>query len=251
MEKLRDVEHWPPSMTFELEGTKLISLPCVSFRHARVCCSFASSASSTGRTVKVTSPSSPTTTSLANCASSLAQYFKPTHTLAALVELQGPTTTRMCFDDRDTYTTRTYVTNGTRYSEEYTHPQHSRSWRRKHGLGGSYYPSRYYSRPPSGRYISSALAHQNRYSNYGTYPQRHSYPPHGYSRYNSYPRAVAPGAYAGYSSGYGRYHADNRVAMPRHAAVVSPRSFLLSPIVLPSYLLFPPPPSSLARMRYR
>jgi hypothetical protein len=132
----------------------------------------------------------------------------------------------MCFDDRETYTTRTYIANGARYSEEYTQPRPSRSWRRRYGLGGSYYPSRYYSRPPSGRYPSSALTQHNHYSSYDTYPQRHSYP-----------RAVVSGAYTRYTSGHGRYYPDNRVAMPRHAAVVSLRSFLLSPIVLPSRLL--------------
>jgi hypothetical protein len=132
----------------------------------------------------------------------------------------------MCFDDRDTYTTRAYVADGARYSEEYTLPRNGRSWRRKHGLGGSYYPSRYYSRPPSGRYMSNALTYQNRYSGYETYPARHSYPPQGYSQYNNYPRAAVPGAYAGCSSGYGRYYPDNYVAMPRHAAMVSLRSFL-------------------------
>jgi hypothetical protein len=205
-----------------------------------------------GRTVKVTSSSSPTTALLANWTSSLGQFCKSSSpTLASLVGLQGLTTTKMCFDDRDTYTTRTYVANGARYSEESTHPRHSRSWRRRHGLGGSYYPSRYYSRPPSGQYLSGALTHQNHYSSYGIYPQRHSYPPHGYSRYNSYPQAVIPGAYTGYSSGYGRYYPDNRMAMPRHAAVVSLRSFLLSLIALPSCLFFTPPLSLLARMRYR
>lgn len=112
----------------------------------------------------------------------------------------------MCFDDRDTYTSRTYVRNGARFEEEYTRPRHGISWRRKHGFGGSYYPSRYYARRPTGRFITNA-----------------SMQPYGYSGYSSYPRAVMGGGYAGYSSGYNRYFADNRVAMPRHAAMVSAR----------------------------
>lgn len=140
----------------------------------------------------------------------------------------------MCFDDRDTYTTRTYVANGARYSEEYTRPRNGMSWRRRNGLGGSYYPSRYYSRPPRRRYMGNALARQNRYQGYGDYPQRHSY---------GYPQGFASGGYAGYSSGYGRYHPDNRVAMPRHAAVVSLRSLLFPLITLPSLFPSHTPPS--------
>jgi hypothetical protein len=143
----------------------------------------------------------------------------------------------MCLDGRDTYTTRAYVSNGARYSEEYIRPRHNRSWRRKNGLGGSYYPSRYYIRPPTGRYMSSVLT-QNRYSSYGARPHRHSYPPRGYAQYDGYPQAVVPGRYVGYSSGYGRYYPDDRVAMPRHAAVVSLRTFLFSPIVYPRTFSF-------------
>lgn len=155
------------------------------------------------------------------------------------------TATKMCFDDRDTYRTRTYVANGaSRVSEEYTVPRCGMSWRRRHGFGGSYYPSRYYSRPPHGRYMSNALVHSNRYSGNSGYPHRHSYPPYGagypgYPGYNGYPRGVVPGGYMGYSSGYGRYNPGASVAMPRHAAVVSLRSFLPSPIPLPSCLPLP------------
>jgi hypothetical protein len=184
--------------------------------------------------------------------SSLSSILSSVSCFVLLLRTRTLTTSRMCLDDRDTYTTRTYVSNGARYSEEYTRPRHNRSWRRRNGLGGSYYPSRYYARPPTGRYMSSALV-QNRHSSYGARPHRHSYPMHGYSQYNGYPQAMVSGAYAGYSSGYGRYYPDNRVAMPRHAALVSPRSFLFSPTALPSCLLFctPPSPLSLVRVRYR
>ncbi|OAL04484.1 hypothetical protein IQ06DRAFT_98085 [Phaeosphaeriaceae sp. SRC1lsM3a] len=110
----------------------------------------------------------------------------------------------MCFDDRDTYKIRTYVRNGARFEEEYTRPRHGMSWRRKYGFGGSYYPSRYYSRRPTGHFITNVLV-----------------PPYGHPGYRSYPPRIMGGGHAGYSSGYGRYFADNRVAMPRHAAVRS------------------------------
>jgi hypothetical protein len=139
----------------------------------------------------------------------------------------------MCFDDGDTYTTRTYVADGARYSEEYLRPRYGMSWRRRNGLGGRYYPSRYYSRRPSGRYMmSNALATRDRYLNYDGYPA-YRYPQH-----NSFPRGVVPGGYTGYSSGYGRYCPDNRVAMPHYTALVSLCSFLLLPTVLLSHLPF-------------
>jgi hypothetical protein len=115
----------------------------------------------------------------------------------------------MCFDDGENYTTRVRVSDGVRHTEEYTRPRHGMSWRRRNGLGGSYYPSKYYISPPRG-HMSSALRHQ--------YRQPHRY---GYSQYNNYPSSVVHGGYMGYSSGYGRYYPDNRVAMPRHAAMVS------------------------------
>ncbi|KAF2826631.1 hypothetical protein CC86DRAFT_322180 [Ophiobolus disseminans] len=152
------------------------------------------------------------------------------------------TTNKMCFDDRDAYTTKVNVRNGTRYSEEYSEPRCAMSWRRRHGLGGSYYPSRYYARAPTGRYMGGALVQSNGYANYAGYPQRHSYPPDyshygnmgnyprgvvpgGYAGYGydqaGYPRGVVTGGYAGYSSGYGRYHTGARVAMPRHSVLVT------------------------------
>jgi hypothetical protein len=174
------------------------------------------------------------------------------------VLLNNPTTTNMCFDDHDTYTTRTYVANGSRYSSEYTRPRYGMSWRRRNGFGGSYYPSRYYNRRPSGRYMSTAMMQQNRYSGYGGYGQGRGYPrgvvAGGYSGHNSYPQGVVAGGYSGYpqcnsyprgvvaggynrnSSGYGRSYPDNRVAMPGHTAMVSLPSFLFSPIASPSRL---------------
>jgi hypothetical protein len=150
----------------------------------------------------------------------------------------------MCFDDRDTYTTRTYVANGARYSEHYLQPRYGMSWRRRNGLGGRYYPSRYYSRRPSGRYMSSALTTQNRYSNYGGYPQRHGYPSYGYAQQTTFPRGVVSGGYMRYPSGYGRYYPESRVATPHHTDLVRLPCFLLSPIVLPSGLPFYTPPPS-------
>jgi hypothetical protein len=171
-----------------------------------------------------------------------------------LLHIANHTIDNMCFDDgdRDNYTTRVTIRNGARYTEEYSDPRCGMSWRRRHGFGGSYYPSRYYSRPPSGRYMSGAMVPSNRYSNYAGYSGYNSYAP-GYSHYGAggaYPRGVVPGGYAGYSpgvydqagyqrgvvtggyagysSGYGRYSTGARVAMPRHSAMVSARFFLFS-----------------------
>lgn len=135
--------------------------------------------------------------------------------------LQPTNIYNMCFDDRDTYKIRTYVRNGARFEEEYTRPRHGMSWRRKYGFGGSYYPSRYYSRRPTGHFITNVLV-----------------PPYGHPGYRSYPPRIMGGGHAGYSSGYGRYFADNRVAMPRHAAVVSALLLIIScAFVLPRSFL--------------
>jgi hypothetical protein len=155
----------------------------------------------------------------------------------------------MCFDDGDTYTTRTYVANGARYSSEYTQPRHGMSWRRRNGLGGSYYPSRYYNRRPSGRYMSTAMMQQNRYSGYGGYGPARRYPRgvvaggytgysqhNDYPQHNSYPRGIVARGLTRYSSGYGRYYADNRVAVPGQTAMVSLSSLLVSLIASPSCL---------------
>jgi hypothetical protein len=137
----------------------------------------------------------------------------------------------MCLGDEETYTTRTYVASGARYSEEYSKPRYGMSWRRRHGFGGSYYPSRYYTRPPNGRYMGSAVAYPNRYSGHWGYPGGTND-----SQYNGYysPYSSHPARYSGYSSGYGRYYAGARVAMPHHSAMVSSSSsFFLSLIALP------------------
>ncbi|KAH3950656.1 hypothetical protein HBH98_106320 [Parastagonospora nodorum] len=171
--------------------------------------------------------------------------------------LDNSTTTKMCFDDQDTYTTRMRVRKGERYSEEYSQPRYGMSWRRRNGLGGSYYPSNYYRRRPSGRYMSGAITH-NRYSRYGGQAQRYGYGQRdygyglqgygygrqGYPQQIGYPRRVVPGGYIGQSSGYGRYYPDNRVAMPHHAAM---RSYYNT---VPSYgyaaqaYVYPPGPSA-------
>jgi hypothetical protein len=183
----------------------------------------------------------PPSTSIINCKSLLPpalQGFVPPFVL-----FNKLTTTDMCFGDGDTYTTRTYVANGARYSSEYTQPRYGMSWRRRNGLSGSYYPSRYYNRRPSGRYMSTAVMQQNRYSSYGGYGQGRRYPRGvvaggytGYSQHNSYPRGVVAGGITGCSSGYGRCYPDNHVAMPGQTAMVSLHSLLFSPIASPSRL---------------
>jgi hypothetical protein len=167
----------------------------------------------------------------------------------------------MCVDDGDAYTTRVRVRNGVRYSEEYVVPRYGMSWRRRHGFGGSYYPSRYYSRPPTSRDLGGVLVQSNRHSTDTRHARHNNYPPcyshygntskhprgvvpAGYAGYGygygydqaGYPRGLVTGGYAGYSSGYGRYHTCARVATPRHSAMVSLHSFLLSPVSLPSCL---------------
>jgi hypothetical protein len=198
----------------------------------------------------------PPSTSIVNCKSHLP--LAPQGFVRPLVLFNKLTTTNMCFGDGDTYTTRTYVANGARYSSEYTQPRYGMSWRRRNGLGGSYYPSRYYNRRPSGRYMSTAMMQQNRYSGYGEYGQGRRYPRGvvaggytGYSQHNcyhdhnSYPRGVVAGGITGYSSGYGRSYPDNRMAMPGQTAMVSLHSLLFPPIAsrsrLPSRTPLPHP----------
>lgn len=126
----------------------------------------------------------------------------------------------MCFGDDRTYKTRTYVANGARVQEEYTVPRHGRSWRRRYGLGGSYYPPRYYNGRPSGRYANHAIMHGGRYPPYTGHPQ-YSHPARygNYAQTARYSQAIVP-AHQGYSSGYGRYQPGAHVAMPHHAAMV-------------------------------
>lgn len=157
----------------------------------------------------------------------------------------SPTNSKMCFDDYDTYTSKTYIRNGQRYYEERTVPR-TVSWRRRFGLGGAYYPSRYYSRPPAGRYIGGALSQHGRYGAYDAYPR--GVVPGGYSRgviSGTHARPVIAGGYhqgffpGTYSSGYAYgtgYHVGARSVMPANAAMVSFRSFLACPIALPSCL---------------
>ncbi|CAO2647061.1 Nn.00g079830.m01.CDS01 [Neocucurbitaria sp. VM-36] len=148
----------------------------------------------------------------------------------------------MCFDDRDTYTTSYYVRNGQRYYEEQTVPRFGMSRRRRYGLGGSYYPSRYYTRPPHGRHMGNALTVPARYPQYGGYPR--GVLPGGHSRAivaGGYPRGAMPG---GFSYGYGqgsRYFPGARAIMPGGAAMVSLGSFLSSPIALSLLPLRTPP----------
>ncbi|RII21925.1 hypothetical protein CUC08_Gglean001095 [Alternaria sp. MG1] len=74
----------------------------------------------------------------------------------------------MCFSDDDySYESRFEVRNGQRYYAEDYHPRFGMSRRRKYGLGGSYYPSRYYVGPPRGRHISNAVIRPNSYSQSG------------------------------------------------------------------------------------
>lgn len=185
--------------------------------------------------------------------SQIALSSAKSHTFLSTICTRSSTKNNMCFDDdRETYTTRVKIRNGHRYTEEYVDPRRAMSLRRRLGLGGTYYPSRYYYRPPSGRYVSGAVVRSNRYSKYAGYPGYSNYAP-GYSNYGNYgssayyPRGVVSGGYsgypqsaydqagyqrgfvsggyAGYSSGYGRYQPGAVVAMPRHAAMVSFRSF--------------------------
>jgi hypothetical protein len=129
----------------------------------------------------------------------------------------------MCFDDEKTYTTKTYIANGHRYSSEYTRP----SWRRRHGFGGRYYPARYYDERPSGRYLDGDMAYSNRHSNcagpqggrYGRYAQGGRYG--GYPQHGNYARGVMPGGYAAYGADYGRNYPGAQIEMPHQAVSVS------------------------------
>lgn len=124
----------------------------------------------------------------------------------------------MCFDDRDTCSTRTYLRSGRQYDEA-TGP-YGMSWRRRHDLGGAYYPSRYYTQLPTGRYV-------------GNYRQ-------------SYGRRTGMGYSTACGPGHGRrYLPAARATMPGSAATVSfllsslpqsrcPRAFPCSPTTCPA-----------------
>lgn len=170
-------------------------------------------------------------------------------------------TSNMCFSDDDySYESRFEVRNGRRYYAEDYHPRFGMSRRRKYGLGGSYYPSRYYVGPPRGRHISNAVIRPNSYSQSGG-----GYPlgvvPGGYSRsvpgrysQTMVPRGLAGCGYPGYSSGYANgtgYHVGTRDVLAVNSAIVSCSPSLFAPIALPC--AFPLPhrcltPLSLARM---
>ncbi|XPT03888.1 hypothetical protein M3J09_012974 [Ascochyta lentis] len=104
----------------------------------------------------------------------------------------------MCFDDRTRYTTKTHIQNGVRYREEVTTPRHRSSWRRRYGA--SYYPSRYYARPPRVHYPSGGgMLHPARYAANTGYPQAVAMVPRGYAcrngGYMAGGRALMPSAY--------------------------------------------------------
>jgi hypothetical protein len=170
----------------------------------------------------------------------------------------------MCFGDdeyRDSYETRVEIRNGRQYYTQEYYPGYGMSRRRKYGFGGSYYPSRYYARQPTGRYMSSAYTHPSQYIHSGRYPR--GVVPGGYSRgtvTGGYLQAMAPrnyvgGGYPGYSSGsaYGTgYHVVAQEVVPVNSATVSFRSFFSSPIALPRACLLSHrrlTPPSLAHMR--
>lgn len=155
----------------------------------------------------------------------------------------------MCFHDddyKDTYETRVYIRNGRRYEQDRL-LRRGMNWRRRYGLGGSYYPPRYYVRPPSGRFIRGAIMPGIRYSRHGGFP--HGVVPGGFQRgvyqneytgamvAGGYPRGVVPGGYATGNVYSGGYHMGGRAVVPAHTAMVSFRSFLFSSITLPSCLL--------------
>ena len=117
---------------------------------------------------------------------------------------------KMCFDDRVRYTTRTRIENGTRIREEVEMPRHRSSWRRRYGA--SYYPSRYYARPPRAvRYVGGPM----------TYPAR-------FPANVGYPRTAATTAMVprGYVHGADGYMSGGRAPMPSSYNMVSLRSFL-------------------------
>jgi hypothetical protein len=148
----------------------------------------------------------------------------------------------MCFgDDEYSYQSKVEVRNGQRYYTEQYYPGYGMSRRRKYGFGGSYYPSRYYARPPTGRYVSSAYPHPSQYIHGGRYPR--GVVPGGSSRgvaggysQTMVPRNFVGGGYPGPSSGYAYgtgYHVGAQQVMPVNSAMVSFHSFSSSPIALP------------------
>ncbi|KAH7348993.1 hypothetical protein BKA66DRAFT_516631 [Pyrenochaeta sp. MPI-SDFR-AT-0127] len=113
---------------------------------------------------------------------------------------------RMCFDDRDTCSTRTYLRSGRQYDEA-TGP-YGMSWRRRHDLGGAYYPSRYYTQLPTGRYVGNYRQSYGRRTGMGY--STACGPGHG-RRYLPAARATMPGS------------AATAIPKPRHQYIYTPR----------------------------
>lgn len=110
----------------------------------------------------------------------------------------------MCFYDiPPRYLTRIRVRNGVRIEERVAIPHHRSFWRRR--LGASYYPSRYYSRPPRGHYGMPLPARPRYAANVG------------------YPRAVAAPAivHQPHIHGTGRHMSGGRALMPSAHNMVS------------------------------
>ncbi|KAF2629226.1 hypothetical protein BU25DRAFT_18568 [Macroventuria anomochaeta] len=97
-------------------------------------------------------------------------------------------------------------------------PRHRSSWRRRYGA--SYYPSRYYARPPRAHYVGGAVSYPARYpANVG------------------YHRAMATSAMVprGYVHSTGSYMSGGRALMPSAYNMVSgqfPLNFVWSPLAL-------------------
>ncbi|XP_014550846.1 hypothetical protein COCVIDRAFT_114404 [Bipolaris victoriae FI3] len=128
----------------------------------------------------------------------------------------------MCFDgngDEYEYETRVEVRNGERHLVNTYYPRHGMSRRRKYGFGGSYYPSRYYARPPPGHYTNREYAYLDRYPNVPL-PQ-------------DFVRDVYPRSYSVHGYGMG-YRIGARAAMPRRYSMVGFFHFPLPLIALPS-----------------
>ncbi|KAA8618045.1 hypothetical protein PtrV1_09552 [Pyrenophora tritici-repentis] len=128
----------------------------------------------------------------------------------------------MCFDDDDEYSyeSRTEIRNGRTYHTRDYYPRFGMSFRRRFGLGGSYYPSRYYTRPPASRYRSSAFAHPNRYSQRVGYPR--GIVAGGYARGvvpGGYSQAMVPRGYVGAAP----INAMEAYPKPRYQYIYNPR----------------------------
>lgn len=140
-----------------------------------------------------------------------------------------------CLDSCDNHTSRVYVESKRNMSWGSSRPRHAVSWRRRYGLGGPYYPSRYYtSPPPCGQLVAAAqyshyprglayAAHPRPVLAGGIYPQCLPPQSRSYASYASYPRRA-------------RYHTGGRAIVPASAVMVSLHSFL--------FPFCPPRPSS-------